>query len=402
MRSVAVVTTAFPTLAYFVEANVRRLHERGVRVRVFALRGRRGRRWQPEHEALLPLTRWVGAPFHPAGWGALLFWLCRKPHVLLREWLRMLWASRGSLYALVGHVGYLPAVARIASLVEREDLDCVHAAWAHFPGSVAYLVSRLTGRSFSMSAHAGSDLYRTQAFLPEKARAARFTVTCVRRNAEMLQALAGPQARIECVYHGVDLERFDGTGRARDREPLLVAVGRLAPAKGFDVAIDALRLLAKRGLYPRLTLVGEGPERGRLEALSRTSGVEPQVTFAGTLPQRDLVALYRRAWALLAPSRVLPNGRRDGIPNVTVEAMAMGVPVFGTDAGGLAEVVVPGETGVLVPPDDPVALAEALARNLADPAGLDQIGERARQRVRGDFDAQRNFERWLELLDGHA
>lgn len=402
MRSVAVVTTAFPTLAFFVEADVRRLHERGVRVEVFALRSPQGRTWQPEHEALLPITRWVGSPLHPAAWMALLGWLVRKPHVLVPEFLRLVWASRRSRYALAGHVGYLPATARIARLVEQGDFECVHAAWAHFPGSVAYLVSRLTGRRFSMSAHAGSDLYRTQAFLAEKVRAARFTSACVRRNAEMLKALAGPEARVECVYHGVDLQRFDGAARMRDPEPLLIAVGRLAPAKGFDVAIQALGLLARRGMRPRLMLVGDGPERERLEALAHDSGVSANVTFAGGLPQQELVGLYARAWLLLAPSRVLSNGRRDGIPNVTVEAMAMGVPVLGTFAGGLDEAVVPGETGALVPPDDPKALAEMLAQLLGDPATLDRLGERARLRARGDFDARRNFERLFELLEGGA
>ncbi|HET9327233.1 MAG TPA: glycosyltransferase family 4 protein [Candidatus Eisenbacteria bacterium] len=399
MRSVAVVTTAFPTAAFFVEADVKRLHERGVRVQVFALRSPRGRSWQPEHESLLPLTRWVGSPLHPSAWIALLMWLLRKPHVLLPEWLAQLWASRRSRYALMGHVGYLPAAARIARLVEQGDFDCVHAAWAHFPGSVAYLVSRLTGRRFSMSAHAGSDLYRTQAFLKEKLRAARFTSACVRRNAEMLRDLGGPEARVECVYHGVDLRRFDGR-KTRDPDPLLITVGRLAPAKGYDVAIRALTLLAARGLRPRLTLVGEGPERGRLESLVRESGLGEQVTFAGELPQGELVGLYARAWLLLAPSRVLSNGRRDGIPNVTVEAMAMGVPVLGTYAGGLDEAVVPGETGGLVAPDDPQAFADQLERLLADPGALDRMGERARQRAHGDFDARRNFERLFELLEG--
>jgi glycosyltransferase involved in cell wall biosynthesis len=402
MKSLAVVTTAFPTEASFVEADVRRLHERGVRVRVFALRSPRGRRWQPDHDALLPLTRWVGSPFHPAAWLALLGWLVRKPHVLLPEWARMVWASRRSRYALIGHLAYLPAAARIARLVEQEGFDAVHAAWAHFPGSVAYLVARLTGRPFSMSAHAGSDLYRTQAFLAEKARRARFTAACVARNAVMLRALAGPAARVECVYHGVDLGRFDGAGRARDPEPLLIAVGRLSRAKGFDLAVEALGVLARQGLAPRLVLVGDGPERPRLEALARSLGVEGQVAFTGALPQREVVGLYRRAWLLLAPSRVLASGRRDGIPNVTVEAMAMGVPVLGTAAGGLDEAVTPGENGALVGEDDPEALAGAIATLLADPAALDRLGERARARVRRDFDAERNFERLFALLGGES
>jgi glycosyltransferase involved in cell wall biosynthesis len=399
-RSVAYVTTAFPTMTYFVESEVHRLRERGVRVRVFALRSPRGRCWQPEHEALLPLTRWVGSPLHPAGWLALLSWLLRRPRVLIPELLRVLWASRGSAYALAGHVGYLPAMARVARAVEREEFELVHGAWAHFPGTIAYLTSRLTGRPFSLAAHAGSDLYRTQAFLAEKTRAAEFVAACVRGNATMLQQLAGGGAQVRCIHHGVDLARFDGAPAGRDAEPLLLAVGRLAPPKGFDLAVRSLAALRARGVPARLELVGKGPERERLAALARELGVADRVRFRGELEQRELPALYARAWLLLAPSRVLANGRRDGIPNVVVEAMAMGVPCVGTRAAGLEEVILPGETGALVAPEDVAAMTGAVETLLRDAAERERLGANARALVRRRFDAERNFEALLALLAG--
>ena len=402
MTSVAYVTTAFPTLATFLENEVQRLHERGVRVRVFTLRPPSDV-YQPAHAPLLPLTRSIGSPWHPAGWWALLGWLVRRPHVMIPEVTRMLWSSRGSLYALVGHLGYLPAAARVASLVEREDFDRVHGAWAHFPASVAYLAARLTGRRFSMAGHAGSDLYRTQAFLAHKVRAADFVAACVRGNADMLRVLGGRAARVEWIYHGVDARRFDGRGRARAPEALLLAVGRLARTKGFDTAIESLAVLAGRGLRPRLIIVGDGPERRRLMQLAGARGVAEQIQFAGSLTQDELLPLYRRAWLLVAPSRVLANGRRDGIPNVIVEALAMGLPCVGTRAAGLEEVIRPGENGALAPPDDPAALADALATLLADPSLLDAMSARARAGVQAEFDAERNFERLFALMiDGGA
>ncbi len=401
MTSVAYVTTTFPTLAAFVESEVARLHARGVRVRVFTLRGI-GHEYQPAHAHLLPLTRSVGSVFDPASWAALLGWLVRRPHVLLRESAIMLWASRGSLYALIGHLGYLPAAACVASLVEREDLERVHGAWAHFPASVAYLASRLTGRSFSMSAHAGADLYRTQAFLAHKARAADFTSACVRGNAEMLRTLAGPGARVEWIYHGVDRARFDGAGRVRAEEPLLLAVGRLSPPKGFDDALRALGILKQRGLTPHLAIVGDGPQRGTLEALARDLGVAKQVEFLGSLTHEALVPLYRRAWMLLAPSRVLANGRRDGIPNVVIEAMAMGVPCAGTRAAGLEEAIVHGVNGALCASGDATSLADAIEPLLREPSRLDALGSRARADVGERFDAERNFERLFALFERGA
>lgn len=397
MKSVVYVTTAFPTQTFFLENEVHRLLARGVRVRVYRLRGP-GENVQPEHRVLEAITTSVGSPFAWRSWLALLGWLVRRPHVLVPVVVRMVWASRASLYALAGHVGYLPAAARVASLVEAEGIERIHGGWAHFPGSVGYLASRLTGRPFSMAAHAGSDLYRTQAFLAEKVRAADFVAACVRGNADMLRELAGPGARVEWIYHGVDRARFDGAGRLRASEPLFVTVGRLHEGKGFDLAIRVVAALRGQGFPARLVLVGDGPERARLESLAASLGLGAAAEFRGALPQREILPLYRNAWMLLAPSRVLANGRRDGIPNVIVEAMAMGVPVAGTLAAGLEEAVQHGVTGTLTPPEDSEAMVAAIGPLLQDPARLDRLGEAARARVGERFDVERNFERMYALL----
>jgi len=401
VRSVALVTTTFPTLASFIEDDVHRLLARGVRVRVFALRGV-GRQYQPRHAPLVALTENVGAPFDARAWWALLAWLARRPGALIGGSARLLWASRGSPYALAGHLLWLPAACRVATLVEREGLERVHGAWAHFPGSVAWLAARLTGRPFSLSAHAGADLYRTRAFLAEKVRDADFTAACVRGNAELLRGLAGAGARVEWIHHGVDLARFDGAGRAPDPDPVLIVVGRLSPPKGFDDAIRALALMGARGRAATLWVVGDGPERAALGALAAERGVADRVRFLGALSHEELLPLYRRAWLLVAPSRVLANGRRDGIPNVIVEAMAMGLPCVGTRAGGIEEAIVPGETGALAEPGDPAALAAAIEGLLAEPAALGRLGAAARRRALERFDAARGFERLVALFEGPA
>ena len=113
MESVAYITTTFPTLAWFLENEVHRLVRRGVRVRVLTLRPV-GREYQPEHAPLAFLTRRIGNPLSPGAWAALAYWLIRRPQVLVPEAARMLWASRRSLYALAGHLAYLPAVYAVA------------------------------------------------------------------------------------------------------------------------------------------------------------------------------------------------------------------------------------------------------------------------------------------------
>jgi glycosyltransferase involved in cell wall biosynthesis len=120
----------------------------------------------------------------------------------------------------------------------------------------------------------------------------------------------------------------------------------------------------------------------------------------GALTHRDLLPLYRSAWLLVSPSVVLSNGRRDGIPNVIVEAMAMGLPAVGTRAAGLEEAIVPGETGALAEPNDAASLAEAIESLLRQPAALDRMGARARERALGTFDMRSNFERMFALFSG--
>jgi glycosyltransferase involved in cell wall biosynthesis len=398
VKSVLYVTTTFPTLAAFIENEVLRLRARGVRVRVLTLRAV-GAEYQPEFAALLPLTSPVGSPLDPASWFALLGWLARRPHVLVPGALRMLWASRGSLYALAGHLAYLPAAARVAAIAEREGFERIHGAWAHFPASVAWLASRLARRRFSMAAHAGADLYRTRAFLAEKVRDADFTTACVRGNAEMLRRLA-PGGRVEWLYHGTDLARFGRIARARAAAPELLVVGRLAPGKGFDDAVAALGELAARGLRPKLVVVGDGPERARLAELARAGGVEAQVEFRGALTHDAIAPLYASAWLLLAPSKVVAKGRRDGIPNVVVEAMAAGLPVVGARAAGLEEAIEPGRTGALCESGNPRSLADAVEPLLRDPDEIERLGAVARTRVREAFDVEANFERLWALFAG--
>ena len=397
MRSIVYVTTTFPTLAWFLENEVYRLQQRGYRIQVITLR-QVSDQYQPEHESLVRITRPMGSPLAIQGWLALLEWLVRRPHVLIPEVARILWASRSSGYALAGHLGYLPAAARIAKVVEREQIDQVHGAWAHFPATAAYLAARLTGRPFSMAGHAGADLYRTQAFLAHKVRAARFVTACVRESAEMLRRLGGPTSRVEWIYHGVDLTRFDGRGRARAPEALLVTVGRLAAPKGYDVAIRALGILKGRGLTPRMVMAGDGPERGALTELARELGVGDQIEMLGAVTHDVVLPLYRSAWALVMPCVVLPNGRRDGIPNVVVEAMAMGVPCVGSRAAGLEEIIVHGENGMLSEPGNPASLADAMEAVLTHPERIEPMGARARSRVIEEFDTDRNIERLMELF----
>jgi len=158
---------------------------------------------------------------------------------------------------------------------------------------------------------------------------------------------------------------------------LVVAVSRLVPQKGLDVAVDAMA-----GIDATLVVLGEGPERARLETLARTLGV--RVLLPGRVG--DVAAVLRRADVLVHPARW------EGFGLAILEAMLCGLPVVATRVSSIPEIVADGETGVLVPPDDPSALAGALVRVLGEPG---ELGAHGLARARAEFSVARMAERTL-------
>jgi glycosyltransferase involved in cell wall biosynthesis len=158
----------------------------------------------------------------------------------------------------------------------------------------------------------------------------------------------------------VDGPRIDATAadvRATGRT--IGFVGRLQPEKGVDVLLHALALVLRRHPTAGTALIGDGPERDRLESLAQSLGIEQTVSFLGFIP--DPTTWLRRCDVLAVPSR------SDGSPLVVHEALLAGVPVVGSDVGGIPDRLLDGRLGLLVPPGDPVQLAAALDRVLANP-----------------------------------
>jgi glycosyltransferase involved in cell wall biosynthesis len=138
----------------------------------------------------------------------------------------------------------------------------------------------------------------------------------------------------------------------------------------------------------RLEVIGGGEIGGELERLAQRLGVSAQTSFRGALPRReDVLASIRAAHVFVMPSRAMPDGQAEGSPVVTKEAQAVGVPLVATDTGGIAETVPPEHRADLVPSDDPVALADAVTRLLADAEARRMRARRAREWVEQEFDA---------------
>lgn len=155
--------------------------------------------------------------------------------------------------------------------------------------------------------------------------------------------------------------------------PRVLCVGRLVPAKGFDLAIEALSAVARRHPGLSLAIAGEGPERARLEHLARETAVEERVAFEGWISPDRVCARMAEATVVVLPSR------QEGLPVVAIEAAWSGRPVVAADVSGMAEVVTHGRTGLLVPPGDRDALAMAIDEIVSNGERARRMGEEARR-----------------------
>lgn len=209
----------------------------------------------------------------------------------------------------------------------------------------------------------------------------RVIANCAAIRDEMLGdgSVIGPE-RFVVIENGIELRDAGERGRARTRHaiaadaPLALVVGRLAPMKGHEHLLRAWPRVLERVPRARLMLAGDGESGPRLRALAGELGIDASVVFTGFL--RDLADPYAAADVF-----VLPSVRDEGCNNALLESMARGLPAVVTDCGGLPESVVHGETGLVVPPADAPALADALARLLADPALRSTFGRAARRRA---------------------
>ena len=287
--------------------------------------------------------------------------------------------------------------ADLARQLERRGIVHLHGHFAGEPAAIARAAAAKAEISYSISAHA-KDIYLTPpSALRLNLGEASFVVTCTAYNADYLRR-ALPGVPIAKLYHGVDCDKLHpDPSEVAPAPPLIVSVGRLRTKKGLDTLVEACGLLRGRGQDFACEIIGYGPEEAPLAALIAALDLGDRVRLLGKLPHDAVVDRLRAARLFALPCRIDADGDRDGIPNVILEAMAMGVPVVSTGVSGVPEVIDDGVNGILVAPDNPSLLADAIEQLLGDPATAAAIAQAARATVVARFGEGRDV-RMLDLL----
>lgn len=409
----------------FIASEIHRVERAGVPLRLFVIKPVEAREQGHDHPVLdaieatpeyLPDPRGLTKPLHLWRLGDVREFLpalrrCarRRPHGVARA-SRTAFAQalrdRHTRFSGPRKI-YIKELLQAITLADRlnhtPEVRHLHAHFAHGTTTITWLAACITGLPFSFTGHA-RDIYAPElnphGWLRRKLLAARFVVTCTEANVRHLRAIA-PRANVHLVYHGLSADFTDLLARAdtwpqRNGRLRVLGVGRLVAKKGFDVMVDACAVLRERGVPFDALIIGQDDKDG--EHLRRLiAELDLPVELPGALSPKRLLEEYRRAGVLCMPCRLLPSDR-DGIPNVLVEAMAAGAPVVATAVSGIPELIEHEVNGLLVAPEDPEALADALLRLHDDPELTRRLTQAARSTVNERFDGERLAQDLAELF----
>jgi glycosyltransferase involved in cell wall biosynthesis len=285
-----------------------------------------------------------------------------------------------------------------AGTLRKETVSHVHSQWIHSGGTVAMYGAWLMDRPFSFTGHA-SDLFRERAALADKIARAAFIICISEFHRQFYIENGADPDKLRIAYCGIDTTHFTPNRRVRaPGEPVhILSSGRLVEKKGFADLIRACAILRDRGFPFRCTIAGSGPDEAELRAQIAQAGLEDLVTLTGqALKQEDIPDFMATGDVYTLPCVWASDNDVDGLPQMLMEAMACGLPAVSTRLVGIPDLIRDGETGLLVAPNDPQALADALMRMEADESLADDLSKAGYRHLVDIFDLDRCLDPLLE------
>jgi len=404
--TVGYMAQVFPGLTMtFVYREVRALRAAGLHVQAFST-------WRPRLDELSEEAKdLVEDTFYifPLNWPRFLlshvWYFITRP----RRYLDTLWflMTRGhkTFKNRLRTLGHFCEAVYVAREVERRNISHMHVHFALNATTIAMAINRLTDVPFSFTAHA-NDIFVNPILLPEKIKAARFIVAISEYNKRFLHDIVPGQAtldKIHVVRYGVDTQVFSPPAHrpSRHERPVIVDVARLVEKKGHPYLIKACKILADQGYAFHCFIIGSGPQESLLKQMIKEEGLSDCVSLVGRVFQEELRDYLANADIFVLPCIVASDQDRDGLPNTLIESMAMGIPTISTTVSGVPELITDMETGLLVPPQDEVSLARAIATLLEHPELRAVLGKRGRAKVVEEFEIGKNAGRLLNIFKAY-
>jgi colanic acid/amylovoran biosynthesis glycosyltransferase len=396
---VAYILSRFPVLTEtFVIAEIQELRTRGVDVEVFSLKQPvPGETYHKNTEALIKTTHYYPYVFSSAVWKGLFYYLINKPLVCLNILKEIIRTHVKNSLQLLKTLAVIPKTFAIAKALNDSGINRIHAHWATVPATSAWIAAKLNDIPYTFTAHAW-DIFESDTMLEEKIRDAEKVVTISDYNKTYLleKYPALKPDKITVVHCGVDLGKFAALPHDRKELLTILSIGRLTEKKGFDVLLEACRILKDRNVHFQCRIVYvSGDYEEEIFRRYKTLDLRETVHFIPGLPQEGIIEEYSKADCFVLPSVIAGSRDRDGIPVVILEALAMELPVVTTPVSGIPEVIKDSETGLLVEPGSAEQLAESIERICRDKELSRKLGKAGRDFVNREFEISSCVDRLL-------
>lgn len=401
-QPIAYILQTYPGLTLtFIYREVLALERKGFNIATFAV-------WKPDKDSLSQESRhlvdstWYIFPISwPGFFLAHLYFLLTRPAKYVGTALFVLTRRGQSLKKRLRTVFHFGEAVYLAREIEKRGIRHLHAHFCANAATIALVVSRLLGTSFSFTAH--NTFFRYRLILKEKIREARFIVAISEFSRQFLLNLVPGEDwgdKIHIVHCGLSPSQFlPSNPKPINDVPVILFVAQLAERKGAPVLVEACKILAERGVPFRCVIVGDGPQKALVEQLVERYVLQNTVELVGTVFQEELRAYFNQADIFTLPCLTTSNGDIDGIPVSLMEAMAMEIANVSTLVSGIPELIEDQKSGLLVKEKDAVALADALQRLLEDEALRRRLGKNGRQKVLDEFDIDQNAAQLAHLFE---
>lgn len=376
----------------FVAAEIEAIRAQNVDVQIISLLSPRSTIIQPLSQRLLKYTLYAPGLMNFRLWWAQVHFAFKSFRLylhLLETLLRQPYPKQPLRLCLKRVIVFLKAVA-VAHYLEGTGVQLLHSHFAWLSGAASWVCARLLGIPFTITVHA-YDIFLKNDLIRLVSREAARVIAISKFNQTRIAELGTCDPRLIAVIHcGVKLGTSPET-RAKQITPTvagrlsILSVGNLVPKKGHGTLVSACLLLKNRGLNFTCDIIGQGSEELSLRHQIESQDLQLHVKLLGPRSLPEIMDTYQYHDLFVLASTVTSDGDRDGIPVVLMEAGKESLPTISTTCSGIPELVHHGHTGLLVPPDDPTALADAIALLAADPSMRARLGRNARTLIAASF-----------------
>ena len=364
----------------FIRNDIRHLIENGVHLDVVSLFPGNCKREEDWPEATVISSTPEITPNEPSAYPRLIALISKLRRIPCPRWIRL----------YISFFKHRKLIKEIAAECKRRNIGHIHAEFADLAALVGAIAAEKTGCSFSIGIHA-LDIHKLKYPAHALLDNAKFITVCNQKAAITIsEACPWAKQKLHVIHHGINLNDWPySEKRYSDDTIRIVFCGRLVPKKGIPILIDAIEILINHSHnQATLEIIGDGPLEEQLKTQVKSLELDNFITFTGRLTQTEIREHFSKASCLCAPSIVTNDGDMDGVPNVILEAMATGLPVIGSTAGSLPEVIT-NETAWPVQEVTQHTLADAILDMASQPQETDRRRQNARSHVEYRFDAEK-------------